>query len=319
MRFDLSIMPGTRAEPELPRPLSPQRLGAIRKRLLAWYDEHEQPFPWRNARDPYAALVAAVAAQQTQMSRVLQIYDRWMAAFPTIQDLAAAPDAEAIRVWGRAGYPRRAVYLHRTARVVCEQYDGQLPADQRLLESLPGIGPFTAAIVLNFGHGIDAAAVDTNIVRVLGRVLFGDLQPANDTPTAHIRWAAKRLLPDNQATRWNPALMDFGASICAPTPKCNGCPVATLCVAQAKFGEGQRASAVRAQGGFAGSQRELRGRILSLLRASKTPLTRSAVIEAVAAQAGVKQSRVLLSERSLIEDRLIRRIDHKLTLGSGER
>ena len=91
-------MPAARGEPELPRPLSPQRLGAIRKRLLAWYDGHEQPFPWRHARDPYAALVAAVAAQQTQMSRVLQIYERWMAAFPTIQDLAASSDADAIRI-----------------------------------------------------------------------------------------------------------------------------------------------------------------------------------------------------------------------------
>ena len=101
-------MGSERYEPELRRPLSPQRLGWIRKRLLEWYSEHEQPFPWRNAKDPYAALVAAVCAQQTQMSRVLEIYDRWMAAFPTIQELAAASDEDAIRVWGRAGYPRRA-------------------------------------------------------------------------------------------------------------------------------------------------------------------------------------------------------------------
>lgn len=309
-------MPPTPSEPELPRPLSPQRLGAIRKRLLSWYDEHEQPFPWRNARDPYAALVAAVAAQQTQMSRVLQIYERWMAAFPTIQALAAASDADAIRVWDRAGYPRRAMYLHRTARLVCERYDGQLPTDRALLEQLPGVGPFTAAIVLNFGHGLDAAAVDTNIVRVLGRVLFGDLQPATETPAAHIRWASERLLPESQATRWNPALMDFGASICTPSPKCGLCPVSTLCVAATKFADGHRAEAVRAQAKFSGSQRELRGMILSVLRASQTPLKRTSVIDDVSKQAGVKRSRVLFSERSLIEDRLIQRIDHMLKLGS---
>ena len=312
-------MPAQPVEPQLPRPLSPQRLGAIRKRLLAWYDEHEQPFPWRNARDPYAALVAAVAAQQTQMSRVLQIYERWMEAFPTVRALAEASDAEAIRVWGRAGYPRRAVYLHRTARIVCEQYDGAFPTERKLLESLPGVGPFTAAIVLNFGHGIDAAAVDTNIVRVLGRVLFGDLQPANDTPKAHIRWAADRLLPDRQAARWNPALMDFGASICAPAPKCDLCPLLTLCAAQPKFAEGQRAPAARAQRAFIGSQRELRGMILSLLRESDGPLPHAMVMDDVAERAGVKRSRVLLSERSLIEDRLIRRIDHMLSLGSDDR
>lgn len=311
-------MPEARSEPDLPRPLSPQRLGAIRKRLLSWYDEHEQPFPWRNARDPYAALVAAVAAQQTQMSRVLQIYERWMSAFPTVQDLAAASDADAIRVWGRAGYPRRALYLHRAARVVCEQYDGRLPAERRLLESLPGVGPFTAAIVLNFGYGIDAAAIDTNIVRVLGRVLFGDLQPAIETPSSHIRWAAQRMLPDNQAMRWNPALMDFGASICTPRPKCNLCPVSTLCVAQVKFAAGERTRAVNAQASFPGSQRELRGLILSLLRTAEGPLERTIVLGSIRKQAGVKRSRVLLAERSLIEDRLIRRMDHMLALGSGE-
>ena len=309
-------MPRALAEPELPRPLSAQRLGAIRKRLLRWYDEHEQPFPWRNARDPYAALVAAVAAQQTQMSRVVEIYDLWMKAFPDVESLAAATDAEAIRVWGRAGYPRRAVYLHRTARIVCEQYDGQLPRDRALLESLPGVGPFTAAIVLNFGHGIDAAAVDTNIVRALGRVLFGDLQPARDTPAAHIRWASERLLPDKQATRWNPALMDFGATVCAPTPKCQSCPLATLCAARPLFAAGAKAEAVRAQPSFAGSQRELRGMMLSLLRTGEGSLERTDVIASVARQSGVKRARVFLAELSLIEDRLIRRIDNKLSLGS---
>ena len=303
-------------EPELPRPLSPQRLGAIRKRLLRWYDEHEQPFPWREGRDPYAALVAAVAAQQTQMSRVVEIYDRWMQAFPTIESLASANDAEALRVWGRAGYPKRALYLHRTARIVCEQYGGRLPRDRATLESLPGVGPFTAAIVLNFGHNIDAAAVDTNIVRVLGRLLFGDLQPARETSPAQIKWATERLLPDKQAMRWNPALMDFGASICAPAPKCELCPLASLCVAHPRFARGARAHAVRAQPSFAGSQRELRGMIMTLLRTAQGSLQRSDVISKVVEQSGVKRSRVYLAEQSLIDDRLIRRIDHELSLGS---
>ena len=303
-------------DPELPRPLSPQRLGAIRKRLLSWYDEHEQPFPWRNARDPYAALVAAVAAQQTQMPRVLEIYERWMSAFPTIRELAEASDADAIRVWGRAGYPRRAIYLHRTARIVCDEHDGELPTDRATLETLPGIGPFTAAIVLNFGHQIDAAAIDTNITRLLGRVLFGDLQPAIETPPRHIRWATERLLPDRQATRWNPALMDFGASICTPNPKCGSCPLSGLCAAYPQFNAGARASAVRAQPSFAGSQRELRGMIMSLLRETDGWLTRKEVLAEVAKRAGVKQSRVMLAEQSLIDDGLIQRIDHTLRLGS---
>jgi A/G-specific adenine glycosylase len=308
-------MPADLNEPELPRPLFPQRLGAIRRRLLAWYAEHEQPFPWRHARDPYAALVAAVCAQQTQMSRVLEIYDRWMAEFPTVEVLAAASDGDAIRVWDRAGYPRRAVYLHRTARIVCNRYEGRLPSDRALLEGLPGIGPFTAAIVLNFGYGIDAAAVDTNITRVVGRVMFGDLQPALETPPRNIRWATERLLPDKQPTRWNPALMDFGASICTPNPKCESCPLTNLCVAFKEFNAGARAAAVRSQRGFRGSQREIRGMILAMLRAVDGSLSRDEVIVIVARRAGVRRSRVLLAEQSLIDDGLIRRIDHKLMLG----
>lgn len=303
-------------ETELPRPLSPQRLGAIRKRLLAWYDEHEQPFPWRNARDPYAALVAAVCAQQTQMSRVLQIYARWMAEFPTIQALASASDADALRVWGRAGYPRRALHLHRTATIVCEQYGGDLPRERSALETLPGIGPFTSAIVLNFGFGVDAAAIDTNIVRLLGRLLFGDLQPSVETPRRDIVWASQRLLPHKQAGKWNPALMDFGSAICGPRPRCNQCPLASLCAAYPRFAAGGQAQAARSQGAFRGSIRELRGLTMHQLRTVSGPRSRTLVSDRVARAGNVKQARVSTAIDSLIEDGLIHQVGDKLQLGS---
>src|SRR5205814_5311230 len=117
----------------------------------------------------------------------------------------AASRADALRTWGRAGYPRRAAALHETARRCVAQHGGALPRDRDALLALPGVGPFTAAIVQCFGFGDDAVAVDTNIVRVIGRLVFGDLQPASETPRAAIDAAAAQLLPRGEAARWNPA------------------------------------------------------------------------------------------------------------------
>ena len=246
--------------------LSPQRLGRIRTLLLAWYDEHEQHFPWREAGDPYLALVAAVCAQQTQMPRVLEIYGRWTEAFPTLEAVAAVSRAEVLRVWGRAGYPRRGVHLHLTARICVEQHGGALPREQDALLALPGVGPFTAAIVSSFGFGDDAPAVDTNIIRVIGRVVCGDLQPATETPRATIDELAARLLRPGTAARWNPTLMDYGGRVCTPRPRCEECVVAQLCAARPRFAAGEVAEPVRAQGAFAGSDREWRGRLMQALR-----------------------------------------------------
>jgi len=254
-----------RAAPELPE-VPRARAHAIQRRLLAWYDEHEQPFPWRTAHDPYAAMVAAVAAQQTQMSRVLEIYDRWMAAFPTVEALARADRAEVLRVWGRAGYPRRAANLQEAARICLEQHGGRLPRDREAILALPGVGPFTAAIIQTFGFGDDAAAVDTNIVRVVGRLVFGDLQPAKETPPASIVAMTERLLPRGESARWNPALMDYGARVCLPRPRCEECVVASLCAARPRFAAGETAEPVRAQGAWHGSDRMWRGRIMQVLR-----------------------------------------------------
>ena len=246
--------------------LTPARVRAIRARLLAWYEAHQQPFAWRTARDPYSALVAAVAAQQTQMSRVIEVHERWMRAFPTLGDLARADRAEVLRVWGRAGYPRRGVALHETAVRCMQDHGGALPRDPAALLALPGVGPFTAAIVRTFGWGDDAPAVDTNVVRVIGRLVCGDLQPARETSPALIEAAAVRLLPRGDAARWNPALMDYGGRVCLPRPRCDECALASICAARPRFAAGEVAEPVRAQGRFDGSDRQLRGRIMHALR-----------------------------------------------------
>jgi A/G-specific adenine glycosylase len=269
--------------------MSPQRLGHVRSRVLAWYAEHQQDFPWRTARDPYLALVAAVCAQQTQMSRVLPTYERWVRAFPTLEAAAAASNVEVLRVWARAGYPRRAIAIRDASRVAVERYGGALPRDEDALLELPGVGPFTAAIVRCFGYGLDAAAVDTNIIRVVGRLVYGDLQPARETPRAAIDEAVQRLLRPGTAARWNPALMDYGARVCTPRPRCEACVVASMCRARPRFADGERAAPVRAQGPFAGSDREWRGRLLAELRARSGPVRAAALIGAVASTPGDRE------------------------------
>jgi A/G-specific adenine glycosylase len=266
-------------------PLSTARVRAIRRALLAWGDEHGQDFPWRDARNPYWALVAAVASQQTQMSRVLPTWERWIAAFPTLADAAAADRASVLRVWAGAGYPRRALALRETAAICTAQHGGALPREPEALLALPGVGPFTAAIVRCFGWGDDGAAIDTNVVRVLGRLVHGDVQPALETSPTTIRASAERLLPPGEAGRWNAALMDYGAQVCTPRPRCEPCAVARLCAARPRFEAGAQATPVRAQGAFNGSDRQWRGRILRALRQSDGPVVTAKLIRGLASDA----------------------------------
>ena len=266
--------------------LSPQRLGRIRSLLLAWYDEQGEPFPWRDARNPYWALVAGVCSQQTPMSRVHPLWQRWIEAFPTVDAAARAERAQALRVWGDAGYPRRAVHLHEAARRCEAEHRGRVPSDEAALLALPGVGPFTAAIVRSFGYGEDAPAVDTNVVRVIGRLVHGDLQPARETPPAAFAASARRLLRPGTAARWNPALMDHGARVCRPLPRCEACAVAGLCAARPRFAAGQRAAPLRAQPPFAGSDRQWRGRILAALRHAGGPLRTALLARELAPSAG---------------------------------
>ncbi len=301
----------------MPAELTPQRVGAIRRRLLRWYDEHQQPFPWRTGNDPWAALVAAVCAQQTQMSRVLQLYARWMEHFPTLVDAAQASEADVLRVWGRGGYPKRALYLHRAAQQCLTSHGGAVPDSETELLQLPGVGPFSAAIVLAFGFGIDSTAVDTNVIRLLGRLVLGDLQPARESSASEIQRIAERLTPRGEALRWNPAVMDFGAAVCAPRPRCSECPLARLCRAQPRFAAGERAEPVRAQPAFAGSQRQLRGMLMRALREGERSFARRKLTRLVVEQSGRPQSDVATALNGLIRDGLAHSDHGRIRLGAG--
>lgn len=233
-----------------------RRRAEVQRRLLRWYERSARDLPWRRTRDPYAVLVSEVMLQQTQVARVIPAYTSFLERFPTLRALATASLGDVLRVWGGLGYPRRARDLRRAAQLSGDA----LPADRAGLDALPGIGRYTAGAVACFAHGQIEAFADTNIARVLGRVVLG----AATDPRAGEALDAE-LLPPGSGARWHHALMDLGATICvARGPRCEACPLRSLCVAYAR---GTTAPpAPRRQAAFATSDRRVRGRILALLR-----------------------------------------------------
>ena len=249
--------------------------GALHDAAARWYAANARVLPWRGVRDPYAALVAEVMLQQTQVERVIPQYEAFLAAFPTLRALAAAEPAAVIRQWAGMGYNRRAVHLSALARRVVEERGGRLPETAAELRELPGIGPYTAAAVACFAFGERAAVLDTNVYRVLSRVVHGVNAPAR----ADVAPLAEALLPPEGAaitpSDWHQALMDVGATVCdARRPDCPRCPFRERCAAAPFLQPPGNAALARAsipyaprQSKFHGSARYFRGRIVDFLRA----------------------------------------------------
>ena len=202
----------------------------FRRRLLRWYARSQRRLPWRGIRDPYAVLVSEMMLQQTQVSRVLDFYPRFLQRYPTLEDLAAAP-ADAVREsWAGLGYYARARNLHAAACHVAEHCGGRLPDRPEELRRLPGVGRYTAGAVASLAFGADVAAVDTNAARVLARVFR--VRGRKGTARRERRlWAlATALVPRGRSADWNQALMELGATICtARAPRCPACPVRPVC------------------------------------------------------------------------------------------
>jgi A/G-specific adenine glycosylase len=236
--------------------------------VLGWYAEHARDLPWRHpGTSPWAVLVSEVMLQQTPVARVEPAYQAWLERWPTPADLAAEPAGEAVRMWGRLGYPRRALRLHAAAVQVVERYGGQLPTAYDGLRALPGVGDYTAAAVLSFAYGERRAVLDTNVRRVLARAVGGVAQPP-PTLGAPERARADALRPDDPAVaaRWAVAVMELGALVCtAQSPRCDGCPVAEAC-AWRLAGSPAYDGPVRAAQRWAGTDRQVRGRLMAVLR-----------------------------------------------------
>lgn len=244
--------------------------------LLQWYAEHGRAhLPWRQSSDAYGVVVSEFMLQQTQVDRALPKYRRFVERFPDFRALAAASQADVLRMWQGLGYNSRAVRLHALARAVLERFDGVLPAASEALRELPGVGPYTAAAVRAFAFNGDEPAMDTNVRRIVHRWLFGMEYPALAS-AAQLDERARELIPPGRGRDWNSAAMDLGASICtARAPKCGACPVAAVCTAapidaaaleKARLRYGRKRSPQEAIP-FERSTRFARGRIVDSLRA----------------------------------------------------
>ncbi|HEY0936746.1 MAG TPA: A/G-specific adenine glycosylase [Trebonia sp.] len=245
-------------------------------RVLDWYAANARDLPWRAPGvSPWAVLVSEIMLQQTPVSRVLPAYQAWLTRWPTPAALAADPAGEAVRQWGRLGYPRRALRLHQIAVIVTRQYAGQLPSTREELLALPGIGAYTAAAVSVFAFGARHAVLDTNVRRVLTRVESGREFPGTAPSVAEYR-LAESLLPADDATaaRWSVAVMELGALTCtAAAPRCGDCPLTQQC---AWLAAGRPEAAVRPVGQtYEGTDRQCRGRLLAVLRDSREPVAQA--------------------------------------------
>ena len=241
--------------------------------VLSWYAEHARDLPWRQpGASPWAVLVSEIMLQQTPVARVLPAYEAWLARWPTPRSLAQCAPGEAVRQWGRLGYPRRALRLHTAARIITQQHAGQVPASADALAGLPGVGSYTAAAVASFAFAQRHAVLDTNVRRVLARLVGGQEFPSRSTSAAETR-LAESLLPGGgrDAARWSVAVMELGALVCTTArPRCPSCPVRPDCAwRQAGSPAGPRP---RAAPRYEGSDRQCRGRLLVVLRNAGGPV-----------------------------------------------
>ena len=241
--------------------------------LLGWYDEFQRDLPWRRpGTSAWQVLVSEFMLQQTPVARVDPIWRDWVARWPTPSATAAASAADVLRAWGKLGYPRRAKRLHECATVIAEEHGDVVPDDVDALLALPGVGTYTARAIACFAYGKRVPVVDTNVRRVVARAVHGR---ADSPASVRDLTDVDAILPnDERAPRFSIALMELGAVVCtARAPRCGLCPLSTCAWRAAGFPP-STAPARRVQK-FAGTDRQVRGRLLDVLRANDAPVSRA--------------------------------------------
>ena len=241
--------------------------------IVDWYAGAARDLPWRRPGiDAWAVLVSEVMLQQTPVARVEPVWREWMARWPDPAALAAVSPADVIRAWGKLGYPRRALRLREAAVAVVERHGGVVPDDVAALEALPGIGTYTARAVVNFGYGRAQPVVDTNVRRVVARLVHGQAEAGNARAADLDDIAALAPSDPERAVRFSVAVMELGALVCvAGTPRCGACPVRDRCAWRLAGCPPHDGPPRRVQK-FAGTDRQVRGRLLDVLRAAHRPV-----------------------------------------------
>ena len=247
---------------------------------MTWFSRNARALPWRDASTtPWQVLVSEIMLQQTPAARVAPRYSEWITRWPDAMSLSQATPAQVLRQWDRLGYPNRALRLHHTARIVSSEWAGELPTTYLDLVALPGIGDYTANAILSFAYGQRSVVLDTNIRRVITRVWHGHERPGSSI-SAEEREHADSLVPrqPSRAAQWNIAIMEFGALLCtAHNPQCPTCPIRNQC-AWRLAGYPASTQVVRTQK-FIGTDRQVRGKILAVLRDSMSSLPRDAFLD----------------------------------------
>lgn len=272
-------------------------MNQLEKPIVSWFKKNKRDLPWRNTT-PWGVMVSEYMLQQTPVNRVLPKWDEWMKRWPTPNDLAKASPAQVITAWGRLGYPRRALRLHAAAQIIAEDFNNQVPEDPATLQTLPGIGEYTAAAIGAFAFEKQTLVMDVNIRRLLTRIIDGNEHP-KPAPTSREKASRLALQPSKNAHLWAAATMELGALVCtSKNPICEKCPVIGQCNWQ-KNGY-PKTDLVRKSQDWHGTDRKCRGTIVQALRENKS-LTESAIKKLWPDESQVEKALTTLQEDLLIE------------------
>ncbi len=250
-------------------------MSALHRPVLDWYADHARELPWRgDDATPWAVMVSEFMLQQTPVARVLPVFETWLRRWPSPAALADASSGEAVRAWGRLGYPRRALRLHAAATAIVDRHDGEVPSAYDALIALPGVGDYTASAIASFAFGGRHAVLDTNVRRVLARAAGGMAQAPTSTTRAE-RDLAESLLPEDEPAAWGVAVMELGALVCrASAPACGECPIRGQCAWNLAGSPAYDGPARRGQA-WAGTDRQVRGLLMRVLREAESSVAAS--------------------------------------------